>query len=182
MKDSVACLRLAETLLYLASDQGRKPIPFNWFLLTAGIAAALYEHLTGRTDFPAKFRNPEFESFTPVGYEQSFNEWLDELLKEHGTKLNPSLRRTFKDLLTIEWVPKDGPSDGYNTNGMHYWKQNMIQLGHFSNIYGDFNFTVREAESVREYIERELSEEARCHCEEMAQCIGKDIDRDLDSR
>lgn len=167
--------RLAETLLYLASDHGRKPIPFDWFLLTAAIAAALCEYLTGKTDFPSKFQDKGYENFTPAWYEKDFNKWLDALLKEHGTKLNPGLRRVFKNLLAVSWVPKDGPSDGYNSNGVNEWKHNMIQFGHFSNVYGNFNFTVSEAESIREYIERELSEEARLHCEEIARLMEKHI-------
>src|SRR3989344_2301282 len=160
--------RLAETLLFLASNQGRKSIPFRWFPLTASIAAGLYEYLTGRTDFPAKFKDPYFESFTPAWYENQLNQWLSELLEKHGAKLNPSLRQTFKEMLTIQWVSKDGPSDGYNTNGVDRWNHNMTQFGHFSDVYGKFNFTVQEAESAKKYIEREISEEARHHCEEIA--------------
>lgn len=173
---------LAETLLYFSSSQGRKTITFNWFLLTAGIAAALHEYLTSRTDFPEKFQNPHFESFTPAWYEQGFNKWLDELLKERGAKLNPGLRQAFKDLLTVKWIPKDGPSDGYNTNGVDRWKHFNIQLGHFSDVHGNFNFTVQEAESIKEYIDRELSEEARCHCEEIARLMVKYTDKCSDSR
>lgn len=167
--------RLVEMLLYLASDHGRKPVPFDWFLLTAAIAAALYEYLTGRTDFPAKFQDKTYENFSPAWYEAGFNKWLDALLEEHGTKLNPGLRQVFKDLLVISWVPKDGPSDGYNTNGVNDWKHNMTQFGHFSDVYGNFNFTVSEAESVKKSIERELSEEARNHCEEIARLMEKYI-------
>ncbi len=167
---------LAEMLLFLASNQGRKSIPFDWFLLTASIAAGLYEYLTGRTDFPKKFGDKGYEGFSPAWYQDCFNEWLEALLKEHGAKLNPSLRQTFKEMLTIQWVSKDGPSDGYNTNGVDRGKHGMIQLGHFSDVYGKFNFTVQEAEAVKEYIERELSEEARNHCEEIARLMEKHIE------
>jgi len=169
--------RLAETLLYFASDRGRKSIPFNWLPLTASIATSLYEYLTGRTDFPEKFWDKRYASFSPAWYEDQFNKWLSELLEKHGAKLNPSLRQTFKEMLTIQWVSKDGPSDGYNTNGVDHWKHNMIQFGHFSDNYGMFNFTVQEAEAAREHIERELSEEALHHCEEIARLMEKHIDK-----
>lgn len=166
---------LVETLLYLASDHGRKPKPFDWFLLTAAISAALYEYLTGKTDFPEEFLNKRYESFSPAWYERDFNKWLDELLQGSGIKLNPGLRQTFKDLLVISWIPRDGSSDGYNTNGVNDWMHHMIQFGHFSNVYREFHFTVQEAESVKEYIDRELSEEESHHCEEVARLMAKHI-------
>lgn len=175
----VRSYELVNVLLYLASDRGRKSIPFNWLVLTAEIAEALEGYLTNQTVFLERFvgyRNAE--SFAPAWFEDSFNKWLENLISVHGLKLNPSLRDLIKETLVVGWEPKDGPSDGYNTNGVNRWRQLMIQTGHFSDIYGNFTWTVPDAEWVAEFIERELGEETRNHCQGIADLIKKCMERD----
>ena len=77
----------------------------------------------------------------------------------------------------MSWVPKDGPSDGYNTNGVDRWRYTMIMFEHFSDNHGNFHFTASDAERVKEYIERELSEEENNHCQEIARLTEKHIDK-----
>lgn len=171
---------LIDTLLYFASDSGKKTMPFDWLILTSEIARALEEYLSGDTSFSEKFKDYRFdESFAPAWFEDSFNQWLDNLLAIHGSKLNPGLRDSFKETLTIKWVPKDGPSDGYNTNGVKQWHHDMIQMGHFSDLHGNFTWMVPEANLVANFIERELGEEACHHCQNIADLMKKHIELDL---
>lgn len=172
---------LVDTLLYFASDRGRKPVPFDWLTLTVIIAKALDEYMTGE-NLKLFEHYRQRESVAPAWFEDSFNFWLDNLLASHGSKLNPSLKDLFQKTLTIGWVSKDGPSDGYNTNGVNQWRYFMIQMGHFSNLHGNFTWAVPEAESIAEFIERELGEEARHHCQSIADLMKKHIEREMSRR
>lgn len=177
MKES----NLVETLLYFASGKGRKPVPFDWLTLTVVIAKALEEYLTGENlNLFDNYR--QRESFAPAWFQDSFNPWLGNLLDSHGSKLNPNLRDLFQKTLTIQWVPKDGPSDGYSTNGVGQWRHWMIQMAHFSDLHGNFTWSVPEVESAAEFIERELGEEARHHCKGIADLMKSYIEREMSRR
>ncbi len=170
----IDCHELIELLLYFASHKGKRRMIFEWEMLTMEIAAALCCYLTGRTDIPDRFFRSEFRAFG--NFQDEFNGWLNELLDAHGSKINPGLREAFREMLTIDWQNKVGPSDGYNRNEVREWYFAMI--GVYNNFRRTFAFSVEHIGAIERRMSQDFGEETINHCEAIAALMNGYIERD----
>ena len=179
VQDDARCFKLINVLLYLASEKGRKPLPFAWDTLTLEIAAALYELLTGQDGFSRKLFDPDHRTLDP-GWVSNFNAMLDAMLADHGHRIIPSLRRSLHRTLRISWHDNAAPDRGrYPANEVHEWY--CWCMGGYKKGSDTFAWSVPDAEQIGAYINGELGPEVLDYCQAIADLMKKHVARDMEN-
>lgn len=159
-------------LLYLASDEGRKPLPERWQFLTSEVVGGLFEYLTGQ-----EFR-PTYSYFLlPHGMEDwgSYaNREVEKVLDRHGDKISRELALVLKSMLHFEWSHDHGESWGDNPIRF------MMLFGRGPVMSSTFYLTVPDAEEVRNTIIPALSERVLGECRQIAELMKKYVQKDLE--
>lgn len=121
-------------LLYLATDEGRKPLPERWQFMTSEVAGGLVEYLTGQ-EFRTTYVHSGMEDWGSC-----VNKSVENALVQHGDKISPELASVLKSMLHFDWSHDHGES----------WSDNQIRsmmlFGRGPTISRTFYLTVPDAE------------------------------------
>lgn len=155
-------------LLYLATDEGRQPLPERWEFLTSEVAGGLVEYLTGQ-EFKPTYAHSFMEDWGSF-----VNRSVENALTQHGDKISPELASVLKSMLRFSWSHDHGES----------WSDNQIR---FMMLFGrgpvmsrTFYLTVPDAEEVRNEIMPALSERVLNECHQIAELMKKYVKQDLE--
>lgn len=159
-------------LLYLATDEGRKPLPERWQFLTSEVAGGLFEYLTGQ-----EFR-PTYSYFLmPHGMEDwgsYVNREVERAFTEHEDKISHELASALKSMLHFEWSHDHGES--WSDNPIRF----MMLFGRGPIMSRTFHLTVPNAEEVKNTIIPALSERVLSECRQIAELMKKYVQKDLE--
>ncbi len=159
-------------LLYLASDEGRKPLPERWQFLTSEVAGGLFEYLTGQ-----EFK-PTYSYFLMPHGMENWGDYVNKTLKHlpvnYAGKISLKLILTLKRMLLFDWHHDHGES----------WDDNKIR---FIMLFGrgpimsrTFHLTVCDAEEVKNKVIPVLSRKMLEECCQIAELMKKYIKQDLE--
>lgn len=159
-------------LLYLATDEGRKPLPERWQFLTSEVVGGLVEYLTGQE---LKDTYPHF--FMPHGMEDwgdYINKSLKHLPVNYAGKISLKLILILKHMLQFSWHHDHGES--WNDNQVRF----IMLFGRGPIMSRTFHLTIPDAEEVKEKIIPALPSKMLEECRQIAGFMKKYIKQDIE--
>ncbi len=158
-----------DLILFIASEEGMKPIPSGETEVLLEMATAVSEYLVGDTKgMPGPYD-------LILGLDDRWTGWVDqkieEVLRQNSKHLNPALVEAINDLLKIEW---------HHDHGDSWWESGVKGQLMFrqKGFRGTFCLTVLDAQAARENLEK-LDADTVEHCKQIGILMRKYIARDL---
>ncbi len=156
-----------ETILFLTSEEGMKPIPNGEAEILLEMAAALVEYLGGDVSNIPDSNAIAFDA----SWTQRVNSEVKLVLERNSKHLNPALLQTLCDLLKVKWKHDHGS----------WWESNIryCLMSRQRALGNTFFLVVPAAQRIRENIKKVMDSDTVEHCKQIGILMRKYIERDL---